>query len=180
MGIGLSAAAGFRIFIPLLIASFAASSGYLKLAAGFEWIGSYPAMICFIFATLVEIAAYYIPIVDNLLDTIASPLAVCAGILLSASCMGELTPFLKWTLAVIAGGGAAALTQALTGVTRLASTVTTGATANPIVSTAELSASTALSITSVFIPLIAFLVFMALMIYFINKKMKSIRNRSAA
>src|ERR1043166_5372948 len=102
VGIGLSAACGFRVFVPLLIMSIASMSGHLTLAHGFEWISSYPALLAFAVATCVEVAGYYIPWVDNLLDAIATPAAMVAGTLVTASMVADLSPFMKWTLAIIA------------------------------------------------------------------------------
>src|SRR2546422_4079009 len=101
LGIGLSAACGFRVFVPLLVMSIAALSGHLTLAHGFEWIGTYSALIAFAVATCLEIGGYYIPWLDNLLDTIASPAAIIAGTLITASLITGVSPFLKWTLAII-------------------------------------------------------------------------------
>src|SRR6266480_1903126 len=101
LGIGLSAACCFRIFVPLLVMSIAALSGHLSLAHGFEWIGSYPALIAFSVATCLEIAGYYIPWLDHLLDTIATPAAIVAGTIVTASIVTDVSPFLKWTLAII-------------------------------------------------------------------------------
>jgi hypothetical protein len=114
VGIGLSAACGFRVFVPLLILSIAAFTGHVTLASSFAWIGTYPALVAFSVATCLEIAAYYVPWVDNLLDSIATPAAVVAGTMVTASLVTHLDPFLKWTLAVIAGGGMAGLVQGAT------------------------------------------------------------------
>ncbi|PYQ56518.1 MAG: DUF4126 domain-containing protein, partial [Acidobacteria bacterium] len=72
IGLGLAAACGFRVFVPLLIMSLAsrAGVGHLALGPGFAWIGSTPALLSFAVATVLEIAGYYIPWVDNLLDTV--------------------------------------------------------------------------------------------------------------
>src|SRR5206468_2741563 len=137
VGIGLSAACGFRVFVPLLIMSIASLSGHLTLAHGFEWIGSWPALVSFAVATCVEIAGYYIPWVDNLLDTIASPAAVIAGTLITASLVTDVSPFLKWTLAIIAGGGVAGMVQGTTVVARGASSAGTGGLGNPLLATIE-------------------------------------------
>src|SRR5438309_12026247 len=96
LGIGLSAACGFRVFVPLLVMNIAALSGHLALAHGFEWIGSYPALVAFAVATGVEVAGYYIPWVDHFLDTIATPAAIIAGTLITASMATHLSPFLRW------------------------------------------------------------------------------------
>lgn len=155
MGIGLSAASGFRIFIPFLIISIASLTGNLQLSDSFSWIGTVPALITFGIAAVLEIGGYYIPWIDNLLDTVASPAAVIAGIILMASVITGMTPLLKWVLTIIAGGGIAASMQALTGFTRLTSTTTTGGTANPLVSTAELGGSAGLAILAILVPVIA-------------------------
>ena len=102
VGVSLSAACGFRIFVPMLAISIAARSGHLTLAGGFEWIGSWPAIVTFSVATALEIAAYYIPWLDNLLDTIATPAAAVAGIIVTAACVDGMSPLLKWSLAVVA------------------------------------------------------------------------------
>src|SRR5438132_1158159 len=121
LGIGLSAACGFRVFVPLLAMSIASLSGHLTLAHGFDWIRSFPALVTFCVATCLEIAGYYIPWVDNLLDTIATPVAIIAGTLVTASVVNDVSPLLRWTLAIIAGGGAAGLAQGTTVVARGAS-----------------------------------------------------------
>ncbi|MEZ4833063.1 MAG: DUF4126 domain-containing protein, partial [Caldilineaceae bacterium] len=112
IGVGLAAAVGFRVFVPFTIISLAALSGTLDLAPGFEWIGAYPALLAFGVATVIEIAAYYVPWLDNLLDSIATPAAIVAGAVITASVVGDVSPLLRWSLAAIAGGGVAATVQA--------------------------------------------------------------------
>ena len=155
LGLGLSAACGFRIFVPLLVMNVAARAGYLTLSDSFEWIGSTPALIAFAVATALEIGAYYLPWLDNILDSVASPAAVVAGVLVSASVITGLDPFLKWTLAVIAGGGLAGAIQALTVGTRQVSALTTAGFGNPLVSTLEMGGSLLLSLLSVLLPWLA-------------------------
>jgi Domain of unknown function (DUF4126) len=152
VGVGLSAACGFRVFVPLLVMNLAALSGHLQLAQGFEWLGSYPATIAFSVATCLEIAGYYIPWVDHLLDTMATPAAVIAGTIVTASMVTDMSPFLKWTLAVIAGGGAAGLVQGTTVVTRGASTAATGGLGNPLVATLELAGAIITSLMAILAP----------------------------
>jgi len=175
MGIGLSAACGFRIFVPFFIMSVAVMNGYIKPAAGFEWIGTYPALICFSVATIVEILAYLVPVVDNFLDAIASPCAVVAGIILASSCITGLDPYMKWTLAIIAGGAAAGVTQTATSATRLASTAGTGGFLNSIVSIFEAVISTLLSVAAIFFPLVCLGIVVVFVIYAFSliKKKKS-------
>jgi hypothetical protein len=155
LGIGLSAACGFRVFVPLLVMSLAAQAGHLTLAPGFAWIGTPPAVAAFAVATCLEIAAYFVPGVDNLLDAVATPAAIVAGTVVTAAAVSEMTPLLQWALAVIAGGGAAATVQVTTAFTRGASTVTTGGLGNPLIATMELGGAMTLSLLAIALPLIA-------------------------
>ena len=158
LGIGLSAACGFRIFVPFLLVGIAARTGHLALGDSFAWMASTPALIVLGVATVFEIAAYYVPWLDHALDVLASPSAVVAGVVMTASVVTGLDPMLKWTLALIAGGGIAATVQALTVGTRKVSLLTTGGLANPVVSTAELAGSVGLVILAIALPLLAFAV----------------------
>jgi hypothetical protein len=157
IGIGLSAACGFRVFVPLLIMSLAsrAGVGHLQLGPGFAWIGSTPALIAFTVATVLEIAGYYIPWVDNLLDAVATPTAIVAGILVTASAAGDMSPFLRWSLALLAGGGTAAVFQGITATARQISSFTTGGLANPVVATVEAGGSAILSVLAITLPVLA-------------------------
>ena len=109
LGIGLAAACGFRIFVPLLVMSIAHQSGHLGLASGFEWIGSRPALVAFAVATLLEVLAYYVPWLDHLLDTAAVPIAIVAGVVVTASVVTDVSPMLRWSLAVISPFGCGTL-----------------------------------------------------------------------
>jgi hypothetical protein len=155
LGLGLSAACGFRVFVPLVVVSVASLTGHLHLAEGFQWIGTYPALVAVAAATLIEIAAYYIPWVDNILDTIATPAAVIAGTLITAAQVVEISPFLKWSLALIAGGGAAGIVQSATVFLRGASSMGTGGIANPLVATGELAGSLITSFLGLLVPVLA-------------------------
>jgi len=169
IGIGLSAACGFRVFVPLLAVGIANHTGNLDLAPGFEWLGSMPAIIAFAVATVLEIAAYYIPWVDNLLDSVAGPAAVVAGTIVTASLVTEMSPFIKWTLAVIAGGGMAGMVKGTTTVARGASTLSTGGVANPILATAELGSSVVTSIIAIVFPALALLIVFALLYLMVRR-----------
>jgi hypothetical protein len=172
IGLGLAAACGFRVFVPLLIMSLAsrAGVGHLALAPSFVWIGSTPALLSFAVATVLEIAGYYIPWLDNLLDTIATPAAIVAGIVVTASAMTtDVSPFLKWTLAVVAGGGTTAAFQGITSVTRHISSFTTGGLANPVLATAEAGGAAMLSVLAITVPLLAFLVVVGLLYLGVKK-----------
>jgi hypothetical protein len=162
VGLALSAACGFRVFIPLLVTNLAARAGHLELAAGFDWLASDAALVTFGAATVLEIGAYYIPWLDNVLDTIATPAAVVAGTVITASFVGDMSPMLRWTLAAIAGGGAAGLVQTATVVARGASTALTGGLGNPLLATAELGGSVVTSALVVLVPVAAVVLLMGL------------------
>ncbi|PWU10908.1 MAG: DUF4126 domain-containing protein [Verrucomicrobia bacterium] len=177
IGIGLSAACGFRVFVPLLIMSIASLSGHLHLAHGFEWIGSYPALVAFSVATALEIAGYYIPWLDHLLDTIASPAAIVAGTVATASIVTDMSPLLRWSLAIIAGGGAAGLVQGTTVGTRGLSLVGTGGLANPLISTLELVGAVVTSTLAILVP-VAAAIFVAVFLLVVGRKVYR-RSRNA-
>ena len=165
IGVALSATCGFRVFVPLLAVNIGTraldSDGQprIELAGGFDWLSSDIALMVFLVATLFEIGGYYIPWIDNLLDTIASPASIVAGTVITASFITGMDPWLQWLLGVIAGGGAAGAVQATTVVARAGSTVTTGGLGNPIVASVETSGAflgSALSIVAVKFAIVVF------------------------
>ena len=158
LGIGLAASVGFRIFVPLFALSIASYYNVIPLNDNWEWIGTIPALVTLGIATVVEIIAYLIPWLDNLLDTIAIPLAAVAGTAVMLSTAADLEPIVTWSLAIIAGGGTATAIKTSTSTTRLASTATTGGVANPIVSTVETGSSIVLSILAFVAPVLAIII----------------------
>ena len=159
VGVGLSAACGFRVFIPPLVMCIAAKSGHVSFGPDFAWMGSHVALATFSIAAVLEICAYYIPWLDNALDTIAAPAAVVAGTVTTAAMLGDISPWLKWSLAAIAGGGAAGAVQITTTVTRGASTALTGGMGNWVVSTVEGIGAVATAVLAVVIPILIFSLF---------------------
>jgi len=172
IGIGLSAACGFRVFVPMAGLSLASITGHITLSPEFAWLGTWTALIAFSTATVLEIAAYYIPWLDNILDSLMTPAAIVAGIIATASVVADMSPFLKWTLAVIAGGGVAAVMQGGTVAIRASSSGATGGLANFSLSTVELIGAIIITILAFFLPIIAF--FLVIVICF--KMIKSILN----
>jgi len=172
LGVGLAAATGFRVFVPLLVMSVAAHAGYLPLGESFAWLATTSALIMLSIAAFAEILAYYIPGVDNLLDTLATPSAVVAGIVVSAAVMSDLPPMIKWTLAIIAGGGAAGITQGATALLRAHSTAFTAGIGNPVIATAELGGALVVSLVALAAPFIALglvVLFCVLAVRFVRK-----------
>ena len=163
IGVGLSATSGFRVFLPLLGIGLAVQTGHVGVAEGFEWVGSWPAITAFGVAAILEIIAYYVPWLDNLLDTIATPAAAIAGTIMMAAMITDMSPLVRWSLAIIAGGGTAATVKTTMSTVRAASTATTGGLANPIVATGELVMGAVATVLSIVMPVLA-IVLMALVI----------------
>jgi len=155
LGVVLAAATGFRVFLPMLIVSGAAYTGHLSLDNSFAWLATPFALTMLGVAALVEVLAYYVPGVDNLLDAVATPAAFVAGTIVSAAVMTDLPPMAKWMAAVIAGGGTASLTQGVTTILRAKSTVVTGGLGNPVIATGELGGAVLLSLLALAAPLAA-------------------------
>jgi len=170
LGIALSSACGFRIFVPFLMISLIGALGIWTLPDGFEWLDTNQALILFAVASAVEVFAYAIPWLDNLLDVVATPLATFAGVLATATALSpEMNPLVQWTVAIIAGGGSASLIKGLTNTSRLTSTVTTGGSANFIVAMLELIAAAILSLLAITLPAIAGILVIGLLIFAVFK-----------
>lgn len=158
LGVSLAAATGFRVFLPLLVMGFGVRGGYLPVSDSLAWVASTPALVMLAVAAVVEIIAYYIPVLDNMLDGLAGPTAIGAGIAVSAAVMTDLPPMLKWTLAIIAGGGAAAATQGATTLLRGSSTVLTAGLGNHALATGEIVAALLVSVLAIVFPYVALVV----------------------
>lgn len=178
LGVGLSASVGFRVFLPLFALSLAAYFDVWQLNESWQWVGSTTAVITLGVATLVEVCAYFIPYIDNLLDTIAVPLAALAGTAVMLSTVADLSPVVTWALAIIAGGGTAAAVAGTSSTTRLASTATTGGLANPIVASLETGTSVVMSIVSIFMPILA-IILVLIMLFVIFKLYKKFKPSKA-
>jgi hypothetical protein len=177
LGVGLAAAAGFRVFLPLLGMGLAIKSGYLPVSAGFDWVGTTPALIMLAVAAIIEVIAYYIPVLDNLLDGIAGPTAVGAGVAMTYAVLGDVDPMLKWTLAIIAGGGAAAATQGATTVLRGTSTITTAGLGNHALATSEIFGALIMTVLALVFPYVA-LIAAAIMAFLAWRAVARWRRRS--
>ena len=174
LGLGLSASCGFRVFVPMLVTNIASHLGYMHFSAGFEWMGGWPAFALFTTATIVEIGAYYIPWVDNILDTISVPLAAIAGTLLTAAFITGMSPMIQWALAIIVGGGTAGVVSAGTGVMRLGSSAATGGLGNPVIATIENFVSFVMSVLSMLVPFVMGIFTLGMLVFFgikiVNRK----------
>jgi len=165
LGVGLAAAVGLRVFLPMLVLSVAACTHHLTLSTGFAWLGTTPALLMLTVATVLEILAYYIPGLDNLLDAIAAPAALIAGTVVSAAVMTDLPPLVKWTAAAIAGGGAAGFTHGVMALLRAKSTMLTGGLGNHVIASGELGGALVISLLALISPLLA-VILVALLAWF--------------
>jgi hypothetical protein len=180
LGVGLAAATGFRVFLPLLIMGLAVKMGYMPVSEGFDWVATTPALVMLAVAAVVEVIAYYVPVLDNLLDGIAGPTAVGAGIAVTASVLGDMPPMWKWTLAIIAGGGAAAATQSATTLLRGTSTVLTAGLGNHALATTEIIAAILLSLLAIVLPYLAALAALIFIIIAWRMVMRARRKRGTS
>ncbi len=172
IGIGLAAATGFRVFLPMFAVSLASYMGWIPMNESFEWLSGLPTLITTGIATVVEILAYYIPYVDHLLDTLSVPLATIAGSVMFASQFTDLGTFPQWALALIAGGGtAAAISSGFAG-TRAASTATTGGLGNSVVATTETAGAGIMSFLAMASPIIAGIaaIFLLIVVIILGRK----------
>lgn len=183
VGIGLAAACGFRVFVPLLVLSIASISGHAELSADFAWIGTWPALLILAVATAFEIAAYYVPWLDHVLDTLSTPAAVVAGIVVTASVVAGMSPVLRWSLAVIAGGGVAGAVQLATSTLRRTSEVVTAGFSQPLAVSVENGGAVGMSILSLVLPAAAFaaaIVLVAAIIFLLGRMRRRRRRRAIA
>jgi hypothetical protein len=180
LGIGLAAATGFRVFLPLLIVGLAARSGFVPLGDGFQWLASTPALLTLGTAAVFEVLAYYVPGVDHALDVIASPATVAAGVVASASVMADVPQGVMWPVAIIAGGGVAGLTKGSTALLRAKSGLLTGGLANPVVSTIETAGATGLALFALAVPVICLVGVVALLVWAARKAGRVLFGRRTA
>lgn len=159
MGLSLASASGFRVFLPPFLLSIAVRTDTLVNLdlsdTSFAIFDSNAAVLVLGIACLAEFAAYYIPWLDNLLDTIATPAAVLSGVGMSSMVLVGTDPIMQWSFAIIAGGGSAGIIQLTTVAIRgLSSTLTLGF-GNSFVASGENIASIVLTIAALLAPLIA-------------------------
>tara|TARA_B100001250_G_scaffold76246_1_gene62463 strand:- start:1395 stop:1982 length:588 start_codon:yes stop_codon:yes gene_type:complete len=182
MGISLAAASGFRVFLPPFLMSLAVKVNLIDIdlvGTQFEFFTSTPAIIILGIATVAEFAAYYTPWIDNILDTIATPAAVLAGIGVTAISLEGSEPIIQWAIAVIAGGGMSAIIQTATVATRGISSTFTLGVANPVVATSENIASVALTIIAILFPILAIVFAVLLALLLISRRINKNQEKTA-
>ncbi len=158
MAIGLSAACGFRIFIPPLSYGLLYRADLVQLEDGWTWIGNEWVIAILALASIIEICANLIPWLDNFLDILATPTSIAAGTVLSSSCLTNFDPGLQWMLSVMSGvlitGGFQFSTVSIRGL----SSIFTGGCFNPIFSIIEDFISIGITLSIILFPLIGIIV----------------------
>lgn len=176
-GISLSAASGLRVFLPVLALGLASRLGLLELGEDFAWLASDPVLLVVGIAALLEAGAYYIPVVDNLLDTLATPAAIGGGTVIVASLLPEMNGLLQWSTAALLGGGAAGIVQGTTVLARGVSTTSTGGLANPLIATSETGGSLIAIVFALLIPLVFGVLVLVGLVWLLIRLVRLLRNR---
>jgi uncharacterized protein DUF4126 len=176
-GLALAASAGFRVFVPLLVVSVAARTGWLEISPAFAWIATTPALTAFATATVLEIGAYYVPFLDNLLDTISTPAAVVSGIIASASVLVDVPPWLQYSIAIAGAGSTAGVVAASTTMLRLKSSALTAGLGNVVIATFELVGAFGVALIAVVVPILALVMVAAIFAFVIRRLGRRSRDR---
>ena len=179
LGIALASACGFRVFVPLFVVGLANRTGHLELES-LLWLSSNTALLCLGAATLLETLAYFIPVLDNFLDTIATPAATVAGTVMTFAMVSDISPWLHWTLAIIAGGGSATVVQAGTVALRAGSTALTAGIANPIIGTVETIGAIIMTILSLLLPPLGVLLAIIILFFALRSAFRYLTSRNHA
>lgn len=156
LGLSLASAAGLRAFLPLLVVSLMARYGHLPLSAHFHWLASPAALIVLAVATVVELLADKIPVVDHALDALQTVVRPVAGAVAVASSQTQMDPTMAAVLALVLGATTAGGIHAVKGASRLASTAGTAGIANPFLSVVEDVLALFLSVLGILVPIAGF------------------------
>jgi hypothetical protein len=160
-GIGLAACAGLRAFLPLLVVGACGRAGWLGLSGPFEWLATWPALVVFGVAVVVEILADKIPVVDHLLDVVQGVVKPAAGAALVVAVVTDLTPLQATVLGILGGGGTAAVVHVAKAKVRLLSSALTSGLGNPILSLMEDVVTGLGSVVAILAPLLVILFFLS-------------------
>lgn len=154
IGIGLSAACGFRVFMPMLALSAASKLGVVHLNSSFAWLASWPALLSLGTAAVLETGSYFVPWVAHAVSVAATPAAIVAGTLATAAQIDGINPLVHWAGSLVVGGGLAGGLHAANVALRGTSTLATAGLANPLVSVGQDLASITLAILAIAVPMV--------------------------
>ena len=178
LGLGLAASSGLRTFLPLLALALAAKFHLfgVELNGQFAWLGSTIAVAALAVATVVELIADKIPVVDHTLALVGNVSRPLAGAVVAGAVFSKVDPTTAVIAGIILGAPAAFAFHAAQSGTRVASTATTAGLANPILSVVE----DVLAILTVMVALVAPLLIprmLALVLWAVWSLWKAIRRR---
>lgn len=176
LAIGLSAACGFRIFIPPLTYGIFYKANLVELSDSWSWIGNDWVILLFALATIFELMATFIPYIDNLLDIISTPVSILAGTILASSVLSDLDPSLQWILSIICGVGVTGSFQLSTVTMRGMSTFFSGGIFNPVFAFVEDILAFFIAVSTILIPSLGLIIIIGIFIFFLIKK-KEFRKR---
>ncbi len=184
VGLSLASASGFRVFLPPFILSLAVRTDildtYIPDLSGTEFaiFDSNAAVVVLGIACLAEFGAYYVPWLDNILDTIATPAAVVSGVGMTSIALVGSDPIIQWSFAIIAGGGSAGVIQVATVAIRgLSSTITLGF-GNSFVASGENIASVILTFAALIAPLLAAIFAIFIVVLLVRQSIKITGDKS--
>ena len=162
-GLGLSTAAGFNAYLPLLITGILArTTDLITLAAPFDRLEE-PVVLGAIAAIgVIDFVGDKVPPVDHVLHAVGLVVAPVSGavLALSATSDTDVVP----AVALIIGVLAAEATQGARTSVRPLSTVTTGGVGNPVLSLGEDGLSATLSFAAIIVPLVALVLVAAIVV----------------
>jgi hypothetical protein len=176
--IGLSACAGLRAFLPIFGIGLASRVFGWQLAPAIHWLSSDPALIIFGLASMIEIAADKIPVVDHGLDMVQTFAGPAAGALVSFSPFVDIAPPFALALAIMTGATIAGGVHAVAATSRVKSTLATAGLANPVLSFVEDAMAVSSLVIAIFAPLLVLLPILFI-IWFWRRVTQGRRLRSA-
>ncbi|MCX6647275.1 MAG: DUF4126 domain-containing protein [bacterium] len=180
MGFSLAATCGLRAFLPLLIISLGAKAGFITLSSGFDWMASWPAIIVFGTATILEILGDKVPTVDHILDAGGTIVRPIAGAVAASSLIQGMNPLMTMVVGIIIGATIAGIVNAIKGTVRGLSTAVTGGIANPVVSIVEDGATALTGVLSLVVPYITAVGIIVALVYTGKVVVSKFRCRKAA
>ena len=175
-GLGLSTAAGFNAYLPLLITGvLARTTDLITLDAPFDRLEE-PAVLGVVAAVgIVDFIGDKVPVVDHVLHAIGLVVAPIAGAFLALGVTSDtdLVP----AVALISGAVAAGATQGARTSVRPLSTVSTGGIGNPVLSLGEDGLSATLSFAAIIVPLVALVLVVGVVVLIVWAVARALRRR---
>ena len=163
MGVALAATAGLRAFLPPLVVGVAARLEWVPLPEKLDWLSSTPALLVFGVALAVELAGDKLPLIDHILDALATVVKPVAGGFVMWSVTEHWSPLYLTVIWIVLGGSLAGGVHVVKSHLRLASTAVTGGVANPVISVVEDLGAFVSALLAIAAPLLAALVLLLML-----------------